>query len=119
MRRWQLAVLGAANAALAILLALAVNSATPNLPRIFTDHPGLTWALVAFFGACSLVCSALLALGSNRNGRNEVRPNQRDGISRVVQGKMEHHGQGDQYQIAGDADFTPERRNNRPGMSGE
>jgi membrane protein implicated in regulation of membrane protease activity len=67
MARWPLGVLAGANAALAVLLAIAINAATSVLPRVLTDAPLRAWLLVAVFAVGSVGCAVLLV----RTGRSD------------------------------------------------
>jgi hypothetical protein len=71
MRRWALRALAATGAAIAVLLAVAVNAATANLPGFLNHHPGRAWALVAVLGLFSVGCAVLavrVGESSNQHG---------------------------------------------------
>jgi hypothetical protein len=53
-------VLAGVNAALAVLLAVAINAATSTLPRVLSDRPVWAWLLVALFAVGSVGCAVLL-----------------------------------------------------------
>jgi hypothetical protein len=82
MRRWQLGLLAAANALIAVLLGVLSNVAAQVLPKTFVQNPRLVWAAVGVFTLTAIGCATPLALGRHSSGgtRQLSKPPSQNGV---------------------------------------